>query len=163
MIRSTEIKSSPVRTLEKLRRALTLVAACASLVLYAEISTTPVTDPNAPIMVFDSTTYWFDTVYQGSIIDNEFRFTNTGKSPLVITVVTGSSGSVVPSYPKEPIAPGKSGMIRVVFHTGGRMGAQDKTVTVRSNASEPVIVLHIRGYVILPPSKNGNPVPAPRK
>lgn len=116
-------------------------------------------DPNGPIMTFDTTTYWFDTVYQSSIIDCEFRFTNTGKSPLVISNVTGSSGSVVPSYPKEPIAPGKSGMIRVVFHTGGRMGIQDKTVTVTSNASEPYIVLHVRGYVILPPPANEVPVP----
>lgn len=109
-----------------------------------------VNDPNAPIIKFDSLIGWFDTVYQGSIVDHEFHFTNKGKTPLLISGVTGSSGSVCPSYPKEPIGPGKSGIIRVVFHTGGKMGPQDKCVTVTSNATEPMIVLHIRGYVILP-------------
>lgn len=105
---------------------------------------------DAPVMKFDSTTYWFDTVYQGSIVDHEFRFTNKGKTPLIISNVQGSSGSVVPYYPKEPIAPGQSAMIRFVFNTNGRYGPQQKTVTVTSNASEPTIVLTLKGYVILP-------------
>jgi len=102
-----------------------------------------VVDPHGPIMKFDTTTYWFDTVYQNTIVDNEFRFTNTGKSPLIISTVTGSSGSICPSYPKEPIAPGQTGVITVMFHTGGKMGMQDKCVTVTSNATEPIIILHI--------------------
>lgn len=110
-------------------------------------------DPNGPVIKFDSTWYWFDTVYQGSTVDHEFRFTNTGKSPLIISNVTGSSGSVVPSYPKEPIGPGKSATIRVVFNTTGKAGPQQKSVTVTSNACEAVVVLNLKGYVIytLPP------------
>lgn len=116
---------------------------------------------DAPIIKFDSTTYWFDTVYQNTIVDAHYRFTNTGKTPLIISQVTGSSGSICPSYPKEPIAPGKSAEITVIFHTGGKMGPQDKTVTITSNASEPVIVLHVRGYVILPPPFSKTPEPVP--
>ncbi len=116
-------------------------------------------DPNGPIMKFDSTTYWFDTIYQGSIIVHEFRFTNTGKSPLVISNVCGSSGCIVPEYTKEPIAPGKSGVVGVRFHSGGKMGPQDKCLTVTSNASEPTIVLHIKGIVVLPPPIQYSPQP----
>ena len=115
--------------------------------------------PDAPIMKFDSTTYWFDTIYQGSIIVHEFRFTNTGKSPLVISNVCGSSGCIVPEYTKEPIAPGKSGVVGVRFHSGGKMGPQDKCLTVTSNASEPTIVLHIKGIVVLPPPIQYSPQP----
>lgn len=120
-----------------------------------------VVDPNGPIIKFDTTTYWFDTVYQSTIVDGDFRFTNTGKTPLLITNVTGSSGSICPSYPKEPIAPGQTGVIKVVFHTGGKMGPQDKCVTVTSNATEPIIVLHIKGIVVMPPKlEYVPPVPA---
>lgn len=108
------------------------------------------TDPSAPIMVFDSTSYWFDTVYQSTIIEHDFRFTNKGKTPLIISSVTGNSGCIAPEYPIEPIAPGKSAVISVRFHTGGKMGMQDKCVTVISNASEPTIVLHIKGVVVVP-------------
>jgi hypothetical protein len=109
-----------------------------------------VVDPNGPVMKFDTTTYWFDTVYQSSIVQHDFRFTNTGKTPLIISTVTGNSGCIVPEYPKEPIAPGQSAVISVRFHTGGKLGMQDKCVTVTSNATEPVIVLHLKGIVIVP-------------
>lgn len=125
-----------------------IVVVCASFVLRAQGTAHA---PDAPIIKFDSTSYWFDTVYQGSIVDHEYHFTNTGKSPLIISNVCGSSGSVCPSFPKEPIAPGKSAMIRVVFNTSGKMGPQDKTVTVTSNASQPTAVLHIRGVVTTAP------------
>lgn len=127
-----------------------IVCVCASFVLRAQPQVT-VANPNGPVMKFDSTAYWFDTVYQGSIVDHEYHFTNTGKEPLIIFNVCGSSGSVCPSFPKEPIAPGKSSFIRIVFSTTGKMGPQDKTVTITSNASEPTIVLHIRGIVTAAP------------
>lgn len=130
---------------------------CASFFLSAQVAPLPI-DPNAPVIRFEETTYYFDTVYQGSTVDHEFRFTNVGKSPLIISNVCGSSGSVCPSYPKEPIAPGKSEMIRVVFNTTGKMGNQYKSVTVTSNASEPTLVLSIKGVVTLPPPDPNGPM-----
>jgi hypothetical protein len=129
------------------------------VVLHLKGYVKPKPPADAPVITFDSATYWFDTVYQGSLVEHEFRFTNTGKSPLVISIVQGSSGSVVPSYPKEPIAPGESGMIRVIFHTGGKMGPQEKTVTVTSNASEPNVVLRLKGVVIPAPPIDQSPAP----
>ncbi len=131
------------------------------IVLHLKGNVFPKPAPDAPIMKFDTTTYWFDTVYQGSTVDYEFRFTNKGKTPLIISTATGNSGCIVPSYPNEPIAPGQSAVIRVVFNTTGRAGPQDKCVTVTSNASEPTIVLHIRGVVIVPPPINQFPPHAP--
>jgi hypothetical protein len=129
----------------------------ASFVLNAQVGIT-IIDPSAPIMKFDSTTYWFDTVWQGSTVDHEFHFTNKGKTPLIISNVCGSSGCVVPSYPKEPIAPGQSAFVRVVFNSTGKMGPQEKTVTVTSNASEPTIVLRLKGVVTLPPPDPNGPI-----
>jgi hypothetical protein len=117
----------------------------------------PPIDPNAPVMTFDSLTYNFGTVIQGTQINKEFHFTNTGKSPLIISNVVGS-GSTYAEYPKEPIAPGKSGIIKVLFPTEARMGMQDKVSVITCNDPRGTIVLHIKGNVIAretpPPSHN---------
>jgi hypothetical protein len=134
-----------------------LLCACASFFLNAQVAELP-PEHEAPVITFDSTTYWFDTVYQGSNVDHEFRFRNTGKTPLIISSVTGSSGSIVPYYPKEPIAPGQSSFIRVVYNTTSKMGPQSKTVTVISNASEPVLVLQLKGIVVVPLTDPNAPV-----
>ncbi|BDS12914.1 DUF1573 domain-containing protein [Aureispira anguillae] len=62
-----------------------------------------------------------------------FKFTNTGKGPLVISAAKGSCGCTVPSYPKEPIMPGQSEFIKVKYDTK-RPGAFTKYVTLTTNA-----------------------------
>lgn len=77
-----------------------------------------------------------------------FEFTNTGKAPLVITNVSSSCGCTVPSWTKDPIAPGAKGKIEVKYDTN-RVGPISKTVTVTSNAKQnPVKGLRIKGEVI---------------
>lgn len=77
-----------------------------------------------------------------------FEFTNTGKAPLVITNVSSSCGCTVPSWTKEPIAPGAKGKIEVKYDTN-RVGPISKTVTVTSNAKQnPVKALRIKGEVV---------------
>ncbi|MDO5105194.1 DUF1573 domain-containing protein [Capnocytophaga sp.] len=77
-----------------------------------------------------------------------FEFTNTGKAPLVITNVSSSCGCTVPSWTKEPIAPGAKGKIEVKYDTN-RVGPISKTVTVTSNAKQnPVKGLRIKGEVV---------------
>lgn len=104
-------------------------------------------DPDAPVMTFDSITYDFGEIVQGTRVEKDFHFKNTGRTPLIITDARGS-GSIVPSYSKEPIAPGKSGVIRALLYTDGKMGLQDKTLTIESNNRDGVIVLHMKGKVV---------------
>lgn len=81
-----------------------------------------------------------------------FTFTNTGDAPLVITSCRSSCGCVVPSWDQEPVAPGATGRVRVLYDTQ-RVGPFVKSVTVNSNAvDQPVLVLTIRGEVALPPA-----------
>jgi hypothetical protein len=76
-----------------------------------------------------------------------FEFTNTGNAPLIISKAQGSCGCTVPSWPKEPIAPGAKGVITVKYDTK-RAGAINKNVTITSNASnEPNKVIRIKGNV----------------
>lgn len=77
-----------------------------------------------------------------------FEFTNTGNAPLIIQRVATSCGCTTPEWPKEPIAPGKGGSIKVGYNPSGRPGPFAKTITVYSNAETPTVVLQIKGEVI---------------
>ncbi len=78
-----------------------------------------------------------------------FEFTNTGNAPLIISNAAGSCGCTVPTWPKEPIAPGAKGEITVKYDTK-RTGEFTKTVTLTSNATETSKVLTIKGNVAAP-------------
>ena len=97
--------------------------------------------------------YVTETIDYGTIAHNadgkrEFVFTNNGNKPLIITNATGSCGCTVPTYSKEPIAPGAKGVIGVKYDTA-RIGAFTKTVTISSNAEGmPTKVLTIKGTVL---------------
>lgn len=86
-----------------------------------------------------------------------FEFKNTGTAPLIISEAKKSCGCTVPDYPKEPIPPGGTGVIKVKYDTN-RPGVINKTVTIVSNAvNEPNYVIHIKGQVLAQP-ESGTPV-----
>jgi len=113
--------------------------------------TKPVQDPNAPVFKFDSEVIDYGKIDLNSNGVRVFKFTNSGKSPLVITNIKSSCGCTVPKKPTEPIMPGETGEIEVKYATN-RAGGFSKMITVNSNASEPVKRLRIKGIVIKPES-----------
>lgn len=74
------------------------------------------------------------------------------KQPLIISAANGSCGCTVPSFPKEPIGKNGKGVIHVEFNSTGKMGMQDKTVTLTSNSKSGAKVLHLKGNVEAPPA-----------
>jgi hypothetical protein len=104
----------------------------------------------------DKTTHDYGNIKQGDNGECEFKFTNTGKEPLVITNCQGSCGCTVPACPKEPILPGKSSVIKVKYDTN-RVGGIYKTVTVTSNAKSGNVVLTIKGNVEAKPTEETFP------
>ncbi len=99
----------------------------------------------------------YGTVEYGGNGQCTFEFKNTGTAPLIISNAKGSCGCTVPSWPKEPIAPGKTGTITVKYDTK-RPGAINKSVTITSNASNsPTKVIRIKGTVE-PKPESGTPV-----
>ena len=99
-------------------------------------------------MVFESETIDYGTLPHNADGKREFVFVNNGTKPLVITNATGSCGCTVPSFPKEPIAPGAKAVIGVKYATD-RVGAFTKTVTVTSNAEGAASkVLTIKGTIL---------------
>jgi len=100
-------------------------------------------------MVFVSETIDYGTVAANSDGKREFVFTNNGNKPLIITNATGSCGCTVPTYSKEPIAPGAKGAIGVKYDTSRAGQPFTKTVTITSNASGiPSKTLTIKGNVL---------------
>jgi Protein of unknown function (DUF1573) len=96
---------------------------------------------------FKSETIDYGQIAKGSDGVRVFEFTNTGNEELVISDVKSSCGCTVPEKPKEAIAPGKTGEIKVKYDTK-RVGPIRKTVTVYSNASEPIKALKIKGEIL---------------
>jgi hypothetical protein len=104
-------------------------------------------DKDAPEFKFEVEEYNFGTIKQGDIVNYDFSFTNSGKKPLIITEAHGSCGCTVPQFPKDPIKKGEKGVIKVTFNSASKMGMQDKTITLTSNAQTVTKVLHIKGTV----------------
>lgn len=88
----------------------------------------------------------FGSINKGDNGTTEFTFTNSGKEPLIIANAQGSCGCTVPIWPKEPIAPGATGKIKVTYDTK-RVGAFTKTVTITSNAQTASKTITIKGVV----------------
>ena len=77
----------------------------------------------------------------------EFKVTNTGTEPLILSKCKGSCGCTVPMWPKDPIAPGASGEIKVKFNSKNKKGNNQKKVTLISNTDPVTTVLTITAQV----------------
>ncbi|NUM51345.1 MAG: DUF1573 domain-containing protein [Flavobacteriales bacterium] len=111
---------------------------------------TEVEDDNTPktTLAFEHMEYDFGNVKQDTENKHIFKFTNTGSNPLIIKSATGSCGCTVPTFPKEPIAPGATGNIEVVYSPGKQVAQQNKTVSIVANTEPSTIVLNIKANVI---------------
>jgi len=87
----------------------------------------------------------------------EFKFTNIGKEPLIISKCKGSCGCTVPECPKEPILPGESETIKVNYDEK-RVGSFNKSITITSNAKNTTQILKIKGKIIAAEKSTGAPV-----
>ena len=107
--------------------------------------------PKVPEITFEKTVYDYGNIYQGDNGESHFVFKNTGKADLVLTNCSSSCGCTVPTWPREPIAPGQSATITVRYDTK-RIGRISKAVYVDSNAGER-ITLNIVGNVAAKPTE----------
>ena len=108
---------------------------------------------DVPKMVFEEEVYDFGTISQGEKAKFSYNFKNEGTADLIITSAKGSCGCTVPSWPKEPIAPGASATIDVVFDSNGKKGVQNKKVTIVANTMPATNVVALKGEVLAPETK----------
>ena len=111
------------------------------------LNTTGVLLADAAVFKFDAEFFDFGVIESGESVQATFKFKNVGKTPLIIKDATATCGCTVPEYPKTPIKPGEEGTIKVVFNSEGKLGLQDKVVTITSNANPEIASLHLVGEV----------------
>ena len=106
----------------------------------------------ADALVFEQTAYDF-----GSITDShdpvvhEYEFTNVTDEPVAVLSVSTGCGCTRPTYPTEPVRPGKKGKIKITFLPAGQRGEINKDIKVRYRSatarSSQRTTLLLKGYV----------------
>ena len=116
---------------------------------------------SGPSIIVDKEVHDYGDVPFGGDGTCEFKVTNSGTEPLILSKCKGSCGCTVPKCDPNPILPGESSVITVKYDTK-RPGPINKSVTINSNATnEPVKVVRIKGTVA--PDPNAAPSGAPEK
>lgn len=115
---------------------------------------------SGPKINFESTEFEAGEILQGEHLTYGFKFTNTGKSDLLIESAKASCGCTATAPKEKVIKPGASSVIDINFDSHGKQGAQHKTVTVTSNDPEkPTVVLHIKCTIKTDPFSSGGSAP----
>ncbi|MFP4557388.1 MAG: DUF1573 domain-containing protein [Bacteroidales bacterium] len=122
------------------RIAIILLTLVTSLILNAQ--------QTSPEVTFDKETHDFGLINeQDGAVSFSFKLTNTGDAPLIINRISTTCGCTASEWQKEPIAPGKSTIIKATYNPKGRPGRFNQRLTVFSNAASSGTVLTLRGQV----------------
>jgi len=100
------------------------------------------------IIEFDKTEFDFGTINEGDVIDGNFKITNKGKVDLMILSAKASCGCTVPEWPKEAIKPGESADLKFVFNSRGKVGNNNKSITLKTNTAKGTEVIRVKGNVL---------------
>lgn len=110
---------------------------------------------NGPEITFKETIHEFGNIQYNGNGTYEFAFINTGNEPLILSQPKSSCGCTVPEWPKQPILPGESNVIKVTYKNTNRPGGFSKYVTIFSNAkTNKEVKLTIRGTVLAQPTES---------
>jgi len=77
----------------------------------------------------------------------KFIFKNLGEDAILINRVRSTCGCTIPSWPREPIEPGKEGKIEVKYNTA-LAGIFMKSIYVYSSADNSPNKLVVKGKVV---------------
>ena len=123
----------------------------------AVVRDVPVQEDKANATIdFESKVVDYGTIEHNANGVRKFVFTNNGTEPLIIKKAKGSCGCTVPTWSREPIAPGATSEIGVKYATT-RVGKFTKTITLTTNADKKPVILTIKGEVNPPPKETGVP------
>lgn len=105
-------------------------------------------------IVFEEQSHDFGDINQGDVVKHVFKFKNVGDDTLRLSNVAVTCGCTTPEWTKKPIPPGGSGEILASFNSTGKMGLQNKVITVISNASNAQATFTIKANVLPAPGDN---------
>lgn len=107
----------------------------------------PIDTATVPKIQLVETMYNFGEITEGTIVKHNFKFKNTGKTPLIITDVQTTCGCTVPTWNKTPIQPDAIDGINVEFNSMGKEGKMDKPITVIANTFPVRTEFKLVGFV----------------
>lgn len=136
------------------KKIFTLSLIFAALVVVVNAQSQSNASVDGAEITFSESSKDFGDITQGDVIEHTFKFENTGSQPLIISNVLVTCGCTATDWPRDPIAAGKSSEITVRFDSKGKNGAQNKIITVVSNAVNPREKVSIKSNV-LPKKKDG--------
>lgn len=104
---------------------------------------------DGPSLKFKEERHNFGTLYINNLPEAKIdvEFSNAGTQPLVLSNVRACCGTRVIDWPKEPIMPGESGVVKVEFRIPPRVHNINRTVTIMSNSSKSPDIYRISGVV----------------
>ncbi len=115
------------------------------LLMVALLSAQPVSAKDNARMSFNESVYDFGQIsLKKGKVSHEFVFTNTGDKNLVITNARADCGCTRPEYSDAPVAPGKTGTVKVTFAPAGK-GHFSKKVTITNNGNPRQVRLVVKG------------------
>jgi hypothetical protein len=127
-----------------------ILSICAVVIGF--IAFTAMQSANQAEFKFETETHDFGKIPQGKPVSVDFKFTNVGEEPLIISNVETTCGCTTKEYTKTPIKKGGSGTVTVTYNAASP-SPFTKGITVKSNAKTPVKVLYIKGDVVAASSK----------
>lgn len=96
---------------------------------------------------FLTKTHDFPDAHEGELLEYDYKFTNTGDKPLIITGFNVACTCTKITWPSTPVMPSEKGAIHLSFDTTGKYGFQNRKIQVLSNASRSV-KLSFRVFVL---------------
>jgi len=108
----------------------------------------------------------FGTIANGDKIQIKFRCLNTGDKPLIITNAKPGCGCTIAEYTKEPILPGKEGLVTASFNSTNFSGEVHKYIIVNTNTkNSSETTLSFTGTITGGPNNDKivQPHPMPKK
>ncbi|KGO93748.1 DUF1573 domain-containing protein [Flavobacterium subsaxonicum] len=100
-----------------------------------------------PVAKFETMDHDFGTINAGEKVNYTYKFKNEGTAPLLISDAKASCGCTVPSYTKEPVQPGATGEVQVIFDSTGKSGDVQKTVTLTLNTEKGTETLNFKAKI----------------
>jgi hypothetical protein len=108
--------------------------------------TTPASTGKYPVMTFDESEWDFGRIAQGTNVEHLFKFTNTGDAPLIVSDAKGSCGCTVPTFTKDPIAPGERGEMLVKFNGTGQ-NQRNISINITANTERGTERVTVKAFV----------------
>ena len=117
----------------------------------------------ADAVKFTNETIDFGKIKQGVPQKGTFTVTNISNEPLIIEQANPTCGCTISDYTKEPIAPGKSGVINATYNAAA-MGHFEKHLTVKFAGIDEIKSITFTGDVLAADEYDkANPAAAKKK